>query len=159
MAASHPQVAALAAVEPARPNNRFVPRQNAWHTSWDLGVTVSWSLWDGGRAKADRAAAEAQARAFDHRLAEFDGRVSVDVQQRLQEVESGNAAIAAAGEAVAASAEAHRVLRERYAAGVATSTDVLEAQVALLEAELERTRLLASLRVSEARLRRAVGVD
>ena len=159
MAASHPQVAALAAVEPARPNNRFVPRQNAWHTSWDLGVTVSWSLWDGGRAKADRAVAEAQARAFDHRLAEFDGRVSVDVQQRLQEVESGNAAIAAAGEAVAASAEAHRVLRERYTAGVATSTDVLEAQVALLEAELERTRLLASLRVSEARLRRAVGVD
>jgi len=159
MAASRPQVAALASVEPARPNNRFVPRQDKWHTSWDVGVTVTWSLWDGGRAKADRAAAQAQARAVDQRLAEFDARVSVDVQQRLQEIESGRAAISASDDAVAASTEAHRVLQERYAAGVATSTEVLDAQVALLEAELERTRLQASLRVSEARLRRAVGAN
>ncbi len=159
LAAGRPQVAALAAIEPARPNSRFVPRQDAWHTSWDVGVTVTWSLWDGGRAKADRAVAEAQARAFDYRLAEFDARVSVDVQQRLQEVEAAMAAIAASNEAVSASAEAHRVLQERYALGVATSTDVLDAQVALLEAELERTRLQASMRVSEARLRRAVGID
>jgi outer membrane protein TolC len=127
--------------------------------SWDLGVTVTWSLWDGGRAKANRASSEAQARAFDHRLAEFDGRVSVDVQQRLQDVEAGLAAIAASEQAVAASTEAHRVLQERYNLGVATSTEVLDAQVALLEAELERTQLQAALRVSEARLRRAIGID
>ena len=159
MSATRPQVAALAALEPARPNNRFVPRQNTWHTSWDLGVTVSWSFWDGGRAKADRAVAEAQARALDHRLAEFDSRVSVEIQQRLDEIQAGWAAIAAAQEAVAASEEAHRVLRERYAAGVATSTEVLDAGVVLLEAELERTRIQASLRVSEARLRRAIGTN
>lgn len=159
MAASRPQVGVLAALEPARPNSRFIPREDEWRTSWDLGVTVTWSLFDGGRAKADRAGAEAQARAFDHRLADFDARVSVDVQQRLQEVEAGNAAIAAAAEAISASEEAHRVLQERYAAGVATSAEVLDAQVAWLEAALERTRLQASLRVSEARLRRAVGID
>ena len=61
--------------------------------------------------------AEAQARTFDYRLAEFDGRVSVDIQQRLDEIQAGTAAIAAAEEAVAASEEAHRVLRERYTAG------------------------------------------
>ncbi|MEO6221619.1 MAG: TolC family protein [Vicinamibacterales bacterium] len=159
MAALRPRVDALAALEPARPNSRFVPRQDKWHTSWDLGLTVSWSFWDSGRARADRAAAEAQARVLDHRLADFDARVSVDVQERLDEVEAGWAAIAAAQEAVVASEEAHRVLRERYAAGVATSTEVLDAGVALLEAELERTRIQASLRISEARLRRAVGVN
>jgi outer membrane protein TolC len=159
MAATRPQVAGLASVEPARPNNRFVPRQNAWHTSWDLGVTVSWAFWDGGRAKADRAVAEAQARALDHRLAEFDARVAVDVQERLEEIEAGRAAIVAAAEAVTTSEEVHRVLQERYAAGVASSTDVLDAQVELLQAALERMRLQASLRVSEARLRRAVGIN
>lgn len=158
IAATRPQVAAIAALEPSRPNNRFVPRQDEWRTSWDVGVTVTWSLWDGGRAKADRAVAEAQVRALGHRLDEFDDRVAVDVQTRLFDIEAGRAAIAASDEAVAAAAEAHRVLRERYAAGVATSTDVLDAQVALLDATLERTRLQAALRLSEARLRRAVGV-
>ena len=46
---------------------------------------------------------------------------------------------------------------ERFAAGVATSTDVLDAQVALLQAGLDRTQALANVRLAEARLERALG--
>jgi outer membrane protein TolC len=156
-AATRPQVGALAAVEPARPNPRFVPRTDEWRTSWDLGVDVRWSVFDGGRARAESAAVLAQADAIDQRLRDFDARVAVDIRQRLLEIESTRAAQDAAAEAIAAATEAHRVVMERFRAGVATSTDVLDAEVALLEAELERTRLAASLRLSEAGLRRAVG--
>ncbi|ODS56205.1 MAG: hypothetical protein ABS36_07295 [Acidobacteria bacterium SCN 69-37] len=156
-ASRRPQVAALASVEPSRPNARFVPRTDQWHTSWDLGVNVTWAILDGGRARAERAAALAQADAADARLAEFDAAVGVELRQRQLDVETTRAAIDAAAEAVAAAAEARRVMGERYAAGVATSTEVLDRDVALLEAELERTQLLAALRVSEARLARALG--
>jgi outer membrane protein TolC len=40
---------------------------------------------------------------------------------------------------------------------VATSTDVVVAQVALLETELARTRALAGVRLAEARLHRVLG--
>jgi outer membrane protein len=125
--------------------------------SWDLGVNVTWSLLDGGKARADRAAATAQADAIGARLADVDATIGVDVRQRLLDLESGRAALSASAEAVAAATEARRVVEERFRAGVATSTDVLDAQVALLEAELERTLLAASLRWSEARLLRAIG--
>ena len=65
--------------------------------------------------------------------------------------------VRAATDAVRSAAEARRVVGDRFAAGVATSTDVLVAQVALLEAELARTRALASVRLAEARLARALG--
>ena len=39
-----------------------------------------------------------------------------------------------------------------------TSTDVLDAQVALLQAELDRTQAVAALRLAAARLERAMGV-
>jgi outer membrane protein TolC len=58
---------------------------------------------------------------------------------------------------VRSAAEARRVVSDRYAAGVATSTEVMDAQEALLQAELERTRALASARLAEARLERALG--
>jgi outer membrane protein TolC len=58
---------------------------------------------------------------------------------------------------VRAAAEARRVVGDRFAAGVATTTDVLDAQQALLVAELDRTRALAGVRLAEARLERAVG--
>jgi outer membrane protein TolC len=120
-------------------------------------VTVNWPLFDGGKAKADRAANLAQAQALTHRLEDFDAGVALDVRQRLLDLDSGRAALAASGEAVAAATEARRVVEERFRAGVATGTEVLDAQLALIEAELEQTRLTAALRLSEADLLRAVG--
>jgi outer membrane protein len=152
-----PQVFTFAGVEPARPNARFVPRTDTWHTSWDLGVTVSWSIWDGGRAKAEYVVAQAQADALRSRDEEFQARLDVELTDRRLELESAQAAVSAADEGVAAAAEVHRVMGERFEAGVATSTDVLDAHQAWLEAELERTRLLAAVRIAEARLRRALG--
>ena len=65
--------------------------------------------------------------------------------------------VRAATDAVRSAAEARRVVADRFNAGVATSTDVLVAQVALLESELARTRALADVRLAEARLQRALG--
>ncbi len=156
-AASRPQVGTFAAIEPARPNSRFVPRAATWHTSWDLGVSVTWSLWDGGRSRAERAQALAQAQALAYRQHEFDSRLQVEVLQRLLDIETGRAAVTAADELVAAAEEVHRVMRIRFDSGVATSTEVLDAHVAWLEAALERTRLQANLRMAESRLTRAAG--
>lgn len=156
-AALRPQVGVSAGFEESRPNARIVPRVDEWRHSWEAGLTVTWQLFDGGKSKADRAVAAAQASALERRRDDFDAMLGVELRQRRLDVASGRAALDASAEAVAAATEARRVVEERFRAGVATSTDVLDAETALLEAELERTRLAASLRLNEARLLRAVG--
>jgi len=156
-AALKPQVGVAGGFEESRPNVRIVPRVNEWRASWEAGISLTWQIFDGGRSKADRAAASAQAVALERRRDDFDAILGVELRQRRLDVESGWAALNASAEAIAASTEARRVVEERFKAGVATSTDVLDAQTALLESELERTRLAAALRLSEARLLRAVG--
>jgi outer membrane protein TolC len=152
-----PTVAAGGGVDYARPNPRIFPRLAAWEDSWDVSVNASWSLWDGGRRAAAETEAAAAARALQARLAEFDSLVEVEVRQRRLEVESGRAAARAAADGVRSATEARRVLGERFNAGVATSTEVLDAQVALLQAELDRARALAAVRLAEARLARSLG--
>jgi outer membrane protein len=154
---SEPLIAAKAGVEPSRPNQVFVPRTDEWRTSWNIGVQMTWLLWDSGKAKADRATANAQADAVGHQIEAQDELMVLEIRQRLWDLEAARAALVASGEAVAAATEARRVVQERFSAGVATSTELLDADVALLEAELERTRLAASLRLNEARLVRSVG--
>jgi outer membrane protein TolC len=141
----------------ARPNPRIFPRDDVWSSSWDASVNVSWPIFDGGRARADIAEAEAGRRAAQERLREFDAALPFELQQRTSEVASSRAAIAAAEDGVRAATEARRVVGDRFAAGVATSTDVLNAQVALLQAALDRTQALAAARLAEARLSRALG--
>jgi outer membrane protein TolC len=150
-------VGVAAGYDYARPNQRIFPRNGDWRDSWDLSVNVSWLLWDGGRRRAESAEALATTRGARSRLAEFERQVAFEVQQRRLEVESSRAAIATADAGLRSATEARRVVSERFNAGVAISTDVLDAEVALLQAGLDRTRALANARLADARLQSAVG--
>jgi outer membrane protein len=152
-----PVVAVGAGFDYARPNARIFPRQRAWQESWELSVNVNWPFLDFGRTKAQVAEAAAAATATRERLAEFDSVVSADVRQRMLDLDSSLAVVRAASDAVRSATDARRVVGDRFTAGVATSTDVIVAQVAMLENELSRTRALANVRLAEARLHRALG--
>jgi len=140
-----------------RPNPKIFPRVDRWDDSWDAGVSINWSVWDGGRVAAEVAQAAGAATAVRARLREFDSVLAVEVRQRSLEITSGAAAVAAADEAVRAATEARRVVGERYRAGVIAQGEVLDAELALLQSQLDRTRALASVRLAEARLERVVG--
>ena len=152
-----PSVSFAGAVDYANPNPRIFPRQDIWRTSWEVGVTASWTLWDGGRIAAEAGEASAAARALRARQADVNAIIATEVRQRQLDVDSARAALDAAVVAVASAADARRVVNERFNAGVATSTDVLDAHLVLLQAELDRTRALANIRLAEARLERALG--
>ena len=152
-----PTVAFAGGFDYSNPNRRIFPVTKTWDESWDVGVNLNWNFFDFGRAKSQAAEAAAIVTATRERIAEFDSVVSADVRQRLLDIESSQAMVRAASDAVRSATEARRVVTDRFAAGVATSTDVLIAQVQLLESELVRTRALAGVRLAEARLERALG--
>jgi len=152
-----PAVSLVTGFDYTRPNPRIFPRVDEWRHSWDIAVNVSWTAWDAGRTRFEVAEAASLKEATRERLAEFDSTLALEIRQRTLDVDSTRAQIGAASEGVRAATEARRVVQERFAAGVATSTDLLDAQVALLQAELGRTRALANARLASARLDRALG--
>ena len=112
----------------------------------------------GARHAADAAvASDAAATAARARLEELDSLFALEIRQPSLDLDSARASLVAAADGVRSAAEARRVVAERFAVGVATNTEVLDAQLALLQAELDRTRALASIRLAEARLDRALG--
>jgi len=152
-----PVIATVGGYDVARPNPKIFPRLAAWKPSWDIGVNLTWSLSDGGRVRGEVAEAAANQRAAEERLKDFDANVDLEVRQRAADLASAEAAIAAAEVGVRSAAEARRVIADRFSAGVATNTDVIDAQGVLLQAELDRTRSLANAHLAAARLDRAVG--
>lgn len=152
-----PAVNLAGGVDYARPNTRIFPLTDEWRSSWDVGVTVTWTLWDSGRTAADVAEAAAAASATRSQLSDLDARLATEIRQRRLDLESARAAVRAAADGVRSAAEARRVVSDRYDAGVVPNTEVVDAHVALLQAELDRTRALANVRLAEARLARALG--
>ena len=152
-----PQANLSAGYDYANPNPRILPLEPRWKSSWSVGAVVSLSLFDGGRTAAAAAQLDAQADALGHRLEDLERRVRLEVTQRLLELATARQAAAVAGANLDSAHENVRVARDRYHEGVIPSSELLDAETALLRAGLDRTNALAQVRVALANLERAVG--
>ena len=152
---TRPQAGLTAGFMYANPNRNFVPPDEAWRTSWDVGVELSMRVFDGGRTSASVARARANVEAARERLGDLERTVRLQVTSAYLDVRTARAAIHVAEGAILAARENERVTSERYRAGVIPSSERLDAGIALLEAELERTRALADTHLAHAALDRA----
>jgi outer membrane protein len=156
-AARLPQAIVSGGYDYARPNRRILPPEVRFHDSWDLSLSLAWTAFDGGRTSAAVARAQARLDAARSQLTDVERRVRLQVTQRALDLQAARAATTVAERALEAARESHRVAGERYRAGVLSSAELLDAEVALLRAGLERTDAHARARLAEAALERAVG--
>ena len=152
-----PQLALTGSYLYANPNREIVPPTAEWTDTWDVGVGLSWSVFDGGRRSASEARARAQADAAREQLRELDLAIRLEVTRRALELRTAQARLAVAERSVLSAAESRRVAGDRYREGVIPSSELLDAEVAHERASLARTEALAALRLAAASLDRAVG--
>lgn len=156
-AARRPQLLATGGFDYSNPNIRVLPLRATWNDSWDVGVGFSFSLFDGGQARASQARAAERVTALDERLVDLERRIRLDVVSRVLEARNAEAALPVSERAIASANENLRVTRDRYREGLDRSSDLLDAEVELERAELEHTETLVALRLALAGLDRAVG--
>lgn len=152
-----PQLAAVAGYDYANPNRRITPAQAEWKETWDASVNLSLPLFDSGRISAATARARAQAEALKQQAIDLDQRIRLEVNLRVIERRTAEEAVAVAERAVEAARENEMVTRDRYREGVASSSDLLDAEVKSLRAALDRTDARARLLLAGTNLDRAVG--
>jgi len=152
-----PAVALSGGYDYNNPNLKVLPPREAWRSTWDVGVSLSWSVFDSGRRQADEGRARAQADALQKRLEDADARIALDVRARRLDLLLEQEAIRVGEKAFASAEENQRVARERYRAGLIPSSELLDAEIVLLRAGLERTEAGVGARTAEAALDRAVG--
>ncbi|OFV85937.1 MAG: hypothetical protein A2V74_00510 [Acidobacteria bacterium RBG_16_70_10] len=152
-----PQLALGGGYTYANPNRDIVPPEATWKDTWDVGVSLAWSVFDGGRRSAAEARARAEADAAREQLRELDRAIRLEVTQRTLELRTAEALLAVAERSLESAQENRRVAADRYREGVIPSSELLDAETALERAELARTEALASVRLTAAALDRAVG--
>lgn len=126
--------------------------------TWTLGAGVRVPLFDGGEISARRAAAEAALTARRGELADLEREVDYDVRAALLDLDTAAEQVATATAGRDLAERELAVARDRFAAGLDSSLDVISAQQAAAAA---REAYLASLyghNAAKASLARALGL-
>ena len=152
-----PEVSVSGGFDYANPNRLILPPTDEWKHTWDAVVSVSWDLFNGGRTSAAIARAQAEADGAREHLRDLERLIRLEVTQRVEEQRTASARVGLSERALESARENARVAGDRYRAGVIPSSELLDAEVGLLRAGLERTSAQAALRLADAALVRAVG--
>jgi len=143
----------------ANPNPRYFPPEAAWHATWAVGVSLTWTPTDIPGAQADATFAEARGDALAAQRNALRDLLAVEVVQHFESARAAGAKVAATDKQLESASEAYRVTRSLYANARATTSNVLDAEADLARARLAWVNARVDARVARARLEHAAGRD
>jgi len=147
-----PKINANAGVLYARPNQRYVPPVDEWKTTWDVGVTVSWSPNDFALAYTQATDAQTDLRQVreDRRLLEQG--IAIEAASAVTGHRTAAEDIQAKTQTLEGARRYEADQRALLLAGAATPNDVLLAQRDLLAASLDWVNAYIAGRIAQAAL-------
>jgi outer membrane protein TolC len=151
-AAMLPQVGLRGAFEADR--QQFVTRSGA---NWLLGVTLRWNLFNGFSDQARREESTQSLVAARANAQRADSEVHLEVRKAYAGKKAAEERIAVAAAAVELAEESLRINRNRYEAGLATVTELLRNETALLETRARRLEAVYAQRMAAVELELAAG--
>ncbi len=123
---------------------------------YTLALQAQWNFFDGGAAQARAAQQERNKEIAESRFAQSRNNVRFQVEQAYTNLQANRANIDTTTTALGQAAEALRLARLRFQAGVGTQTDVINAETDLTRAEGNRVSAIIGYNLSLAQLQRAV---
>ncbi len=124
---------------------------------WNVGLTLSWSIFDGGARVARYKEAKALLEASQARVRDTELQIWQNVEQSFLNLGEAEERIGAAQKAVESAEENYQLARGRFDAGVANIIELTDAQLALTQAQSDEAQALSDYRIAIARLERALG--
>lgn len=128
-----------------------------WNKNWDVGVSASWPLFDGGSGLGKIKEAKANARQLRLIKQQVEDGLKLEVSAGYLTLKANEKTIFSQQRSVEQAQEALKIARARYESGQATNLDVLDAQLALTQAQTNRIQAVHDYLVSLAKLEKAVG--
>lgn len=137
--------------------NGYEPNLNTWRGNYAAGLELKIPVFNGNKTKHQEAEADASLNSARARTTDLERQVLSEVRQAIAGVNSSLEKIASTETQVRQAEEAVSMARVRYAAGVITNLDLLDAETALSQTKLIRLRAFYDYTVSLNALDRATG--
>jgi outer membrane protein TolC len=152
-----PQIFLAANYYYSRPNQRIQPLQDAFKDTWDVTIGVSLDLWNWGKTLHQTDQAAAQLEEAKDALAQVKDGIMLEVTQSFLNLHQAKERTLVAEQGVKQAEENYRVTNKRFKEGLAQTSDLLDAEVALLQARTNYTQARVDFELADARLQKAIG--
>ncbi len=141
----------------SRPNQRMFPTQDIFKDTWDVTIGVSLDIWNWGTTVHQTDQAQAQLAQAKDALGQIQDGITLDLTQAYLNLEQAQERISVADQGVKQAEENNRVTSKRFNVGLASTSDMIDAEVAQLQAKTNYTNALVDYELAQARIAKSIG--
>jgi outer membrane protein TolC len=153
----YPQIFLAGSAYYSRPNARIYPTLDLFKETWDVTLGVSLDIWNWGTTIHQTDQAQAQLAQVKDALGEIRDGITLDLTQAYLNLQQTNERISLADQGVKQAEENARVTTKRFNAGLASTSDMIDAEVAQLAAKTSYTNALVDYELAQARIAKSIG--
>jgi outer membrane protein TolC len=135
-------------------NQTFLERGG---NNWVAGVSLNFNIFDGGANRARLAAAHYRQTQAQAQVAQLAAAVKLQVREAYLNLTTAQQRIEVSRQSKSEAEESLRIIQNRYEAGLATITDLLQVETAHTSAQKNYLNALSDYRLSYAALELATG--
>lgn len=141
----------------SNPNPRFQPAKNEFNSNWDLGVTLSWDVWNWGLNSSQVSQAEQTKVQLETNLDQLKENIQMEVYANYLNLAKTEEKVKVNKEALNQALENYRITTEKYNVQLATSTDLIDAENSKLQAETNLKTAEVDYQIAIVRLNKSLG--
>jgi len=141
----------------SNPNSRFQPLTDQWNDTWDAGVTLSWDIWDWGLTSSKTTQAQEFSVQTQTSLEKLNDNIEIEVYQSYLNLIKSKEKVDVSKLSLEQASENYRITTEKYNSQLATSTDLIDAEVSELQSATNLTSSLIEYNLSKVRLEKSIG--
>jgi outer membrane protein TolC len=154
-----PQVFLTGSYTTARPNQRIIPMVDEFRDTWDIGVSLQFDIWNNLSTLHQTTQAKAQREQVRDALGSMHDGIVLEVTQSVLNCQQARERIELAELTVQQANENYKMAAERFKTGLITSSDLLDAELMLLQAKLQLTNAQVEYELSQAKLEKVAGLS
>lgn len=152
-----PQVFLMGNYYYARPNQRIIPSVDKFNDTWDFGISLQFDLWNNLSTVHQTSQAKAQREQTRDALGAMRDGIVLEVTQCFLNWQQAKERIKLSELSVEQANENYRMASEKFKSGIMTSSDLLDAEVLLLQSKLQLTSSFVQHELAQARLEKVAG--
>lgn len=141
----------------SRPNQRYQPPADNFHSTWDLGITLSWNIWTWGNTSGQVIQAEQNLIQNQTLKEQLMDNIELEVNQNYLNLKYSREKLDVLETTIQQAEENLRVTNEKYQHQLATSTDLVDAENSVINAQTNYKTALADYMISKTKLEKALG--
>jgi outer membrane protein TolC len=153
----YPQVYIVGNYNYARPNTRIFPVQDKFKDTWDVGVQLSFSLWNWNKTGNQTTQAEMQYEQTKDSYKSLKDAVALDISSNYLNVIKAKEKLSVSASSVEQAEENYKVTNDLFKQGLTLNSELLDAEVALLTAKTNHVQSLVDYELAKASLERSIG--